>query len=294
MEQLVCIILLNYNGLNDTVDCIDSIQKVDYSNIKIIVVDNNSNDRNILANRLKNYKNVITLISEKNNGFSAGNNIGIRYAKELGAEYVILLNNDTIVEKNFINNLVNVAKEKVDAGIVTGKICFFSKPEYIWYAGGSFDQKSGMSCHHRYKDKNNKNEDIQSISFATGCLMLITSEAINRVGLLDESYFMYCEDLAYSLEILKSGLKIYYVPDAVIYHKVSASTGNNSDFTNYYMLRNSLYIIKLYVNTKNKPFAYLKILLDTIKRVLKKDLNFQITFKAISDRIHNIKGKANI
>ena len=138
----VFVILVNYNGCKDTLECINSLLKVKYSKMKIIVVDNASSDESV--SELKKYDEKITLmISPANGGFSKGNNIGIKYALKEGADYILLLNNDTIVDENFLNPLLDTAAEYKNTAVVSSKIYYESDHEKIWFAGGSFNKVTG-------------------------------------------------------------------------------------------------------------------------------------------------------
>ena len=238
-NENICIILVNYNGYDDTVECIKSIENSDYDNYKIILVDNGSKDKNKILN--DNYINnaADVIISEENLGFSGGNNLGIKYAQEkYDPEYYLLLNNDTVITKDTISNLKKGFDFDSKAGIITGKIYYFSEPKTIWAAGGKFNFNTGIADQPELGkiDDGVQYENTCEVSFATGCTMLISKQVINTVGYLEESYFLYAEDTDYCCRVLNAGFKIIYVGKALIYHKVSASTGKQSNMQQYYML----------------------------------------------------------
>ncbi len=293
MEPLVYIILVNYNGIEDTIECIESIHKISYENYRIVVVDNHSNDALIIENSLCSYQDIKVIIADENLGFSYGNNIGIKFAIENNADYYLLLNNDTVVDSEFLSKLVVAAQQYKDVGIFTGKIKYYDDRDRIWFAGGSIDPSSGQCNHFGYnmKDIEFGETEVKEISFATGCLMLLSNEAINKAGMLDENFFMYCEDLAYSMVINKHNLKIYYNPDAVIYHKVSASVGKLSKLSQYYMVRNQFYIIKKFVGQENVFKATLCHIKICMKRLIKHDLDAKILLRAAIDGKRNRMGK---
>lgn len=296
-EPLVYIILVNYNGMADTIECIQSLQKITYKNYNIIIVDNNSEDAPIIVERVATYVNVEVILSTNNLGFSHGNNIGIERALKNGAKYCLLLNNDTIVDPEFLTQLVNVAETHNDTAIVTGKILFLDDIRRKWYAGGVINYKSSMCVHLEYNELDDQSvieSKEMEISFATGCLMLLTQQALSNIGMLNEEFFMYAEDLDYSWDIIDSGLKIYYTPNAVIYHKVSASTGKSSRFTQYYMSRNQFYIIQKHIEPKKRIVVFIRFLLLSGKRIINGDLDLSVFFCATVDAIKGIKGKVAI
>lgn len=291
VEPEVCIVLVNYNNHKDTVECVKSLLNIDYSNYKIVLVDNASTDSDSIKNDEFLKKNTILLENRENNGFSAGNNIGIKYAKkQFQADYYLLLNNDTVVDKQFLNKLVNCAKKNNDNAVIGGKIYYYYEDNMLWYAGGSYNTDSGFAAHFGYKkiDDGSYNKDI-SVSFITGCLMLIPTKIINKVGLLDESYFLYSEDTDYCCRVKEAGFDLIYCADSVIYHKVSAAVGDNSPMQQYYMLRNDLYLISRYGTSKF--IAYLKRLNNTRIQIQTGRMNFKSVVKAYVDFICRYRGK---
>lgn len=294
-NENICIILVNYNGYDDTVECIKSIENSDYDNYKIILVDNGSKDKNKILN--DNYINnaADVIISEENLGFSGGNNLGIKYAQEkYDPEYYLLLNNDTVITKDTISNLKKGFDFDSKAGIITGKIYYFSEPKTIWAAGGKFNFNTGIADQPELGkiDDGVQYENTCEVSFATGCTMLISKQVIYTVGYLEESYFLYAEDTDYCCRVLNAGFKIIYVGKALIYHKVSASTGKQSNMQQYYMFRNNCYIIKKYCN---KPlYGYARRIYRTIKEMKYEHYSLRVLYKAWRDFHKGIIGKVEI
>jgi GT2 family glycosyltransferase len=140
----VYIIIVNWNGLKDTYECIRSVLNISYKNYTILVVDNGS-DKDDSKEIATKFPEVITLRSESNLGFSGGNNLGIKYAMDKGAEYILLLNNDTIVEKDFLDVLVNIASKNQTIGLAVPKINYYSEPSKVWYAGGYISKFRGAA-----------------------------------------------------------------------------------------------------------------------------------------------------
>lgn len=221
----IAIILLNYNNYNDTINCIESLKKVDYPNFFVIVVDNNStNDSFAYLKKMENDK-IKIINSGKNGGFAFGNNVGIKLALEQKAEYVLLLNNDTIVTPNFLTKLEECFLIKNNVGIVTSRIMYNKERDKIWYAGGDIDWDNLRATHEGINQSIYKKHEMREVNFASGCCMLISSECLRNVGGLPEDYFMYCEDMDYCVKVRECGYKIIYDSDSVIYHCVSSAGG---------------------------------------------------------------------
>ena len=297
-EKSVAIILVNYNGAKDTVECINSIERSLYSNFHIIVVDNCSTDNSIEILEEQKKKYLFDLvISPENKGFSSGNNIGIIFAKsKYSPDYFWLLNNDTLVNEDTLRELVNGFLHGNGIGVTTGKIFYSSNRSKIWYAGGSISAVTARTEHWNFNQfcPMSNNEDAEEVTFASGCCMLISKDVIASVGLLDESYFLYEEDADYCLRILKHSFSIFYCPHAVLYHKVSASTGTNSPLTQYYLVRNKYKLINKNYSGANKVMAYIYSTLQLLFRCLKHELNLPNYLKGLEGFWHNEDGKGSL
>jgi len=270
----VAIIILNWNGWKDTIECLESLFKITYPNYDVIIVDNGSKDESIKKIReycegkikieskflkyssetkpikiieyereeieiecskkretinLPSNKKLIIIKNEKNYGFAKGNNIGIKYVlKELEVDYVLLLNNDTVVNKKFLTSGVKLMERKKDVGIVTGKIFYYNDPQRIWAAGGWMNFFLGTcgGVGSNQLDKGQFNE-IKEIDYAPGTLMLTRRSVLEQVGFLPECYFGGGEEKEFSIKASKKGYKIIYNPNSLIFHKVGMS-GNRS------------------------------------------------------------------
>lgn len=290
MNPKVVIILVNYNGFDDTLECIRSLQNISYDNYQIVVVDNASTEKPSDNQKIFLIENSVFIESKINCGFSGGNNIGIEYARKNGAKYVLLLNNDTIVEPDFLNVLVDVAEHKTSVGIVGGKIRFFNEPNKLWFGGGAFDRKTCSCVHVGCNTIDTQNDyKIKEITFMTGCLMLIPLKVIENVGRLDDSYFLYAEDTDYCCRVIDAGYKIYYVNTAVIYHKINASTGRINNIITYYIVRNNLKLIQKYGYTKIK--IYISFTWKIVKDIVKRRKSFYPVFYGYIDFIKNKTGQ---
>lgn len=289
----VAIILVNYNGKEYIKECIESIQAIDYKNYKIIVVDNNSTDDSLVY--LKSLGNEIKLIEAKENGgFSFGNNLGIKYAIENGFEYFLLLNNDTLVKRDFLSKMLESFNRNPDAGIVGAKIMYYPEKNRIWFGGGDVSWTRFRVVHNHIKETDNGqcNAEVE-INFMTGCAMLISKEVIEKVGLLDEEYFMYCEDLDYSFKVLDNNFKIIFNPEAIVYHKVSLSSGGeDSAFSLYWKTKNTLKVMKKFKH-RTSLFNYLLgnfiFYLEHVVKAIKYKINGNVeNYNAIKKALSNI------
>lgn len=289
---MVAIVLVNYNGAEDTIDCIKSLSAIKDVEYEIVVVDNKSTDDSI--NKLKNFQNFFefTLLEAScNNGFSAGNNIGIVYAKN--ADYYLLLNNDTVVEPDFLIGLLCEIQKNPKCGAAICKILYYSQPDMIWYAGGSFNRRTARSEHFRINQKDTVKEEIsQKVAFASGCCLCVSRKVFETVGLLNEEFFLYEEDAEFCYRIVKKGFDIVYVPNSVIYHKVSSSTGRSSPMSQYYTVRNKYLLIRMHFNGVDKPIAYLYCTAQFLFRCIKKEQCFKYYWSGVRAFMRCETGKA--
>ncbi len=236
-KAVLAIILINYNGYDDTVACVNSLLKSDFKNFEIIIVDNNSSDNsgNELARLYDNHRCVSVIKSTENNGFSAGNNLGINEALKMRCSSILLLNNDTEVEPTFLSNILQNWNYETAR---TGKIFYYSDKKKIWYANGKFSKIKAV-C------KNGNPSKAAYVNFASGCCLLLSERIIEKVGRLSDEYFMYYEDVDYCLRMEQAEIKIEYIPSAVLFHKVGQSSGGEkSKLSVYYSNRNRFYLIK--------------------------------------------------
>jgi len=240
----VFIVIVNWNGLNDTIECIKSILNISYEYFKIIVIDNGSDNDESIELAFK-FPDVIAIRSETNLGFSGGNNLGIKYALKNEADYILLINNDTIVEKDFLDILVEVVVKNQSIGLAVPKINYYNNPSRIWYAGGYISKLRGAAVTIGKGKLDNFYTENKYVTFATGCCLLIDKKVINDVGLMDEKYFLYLEDADYCLRAVESGYKILCVPQSKIFHKINSSTFQKyENLPLYYVTRNRLYFTK--------------------------------------------------
>jgi len=297
----VSIIILNWNGWEDTIECLESVYQITYPNYDVIVVDNGSENESV--EKIKEYaegrlsvescffeyttenkplqyveysleeaetgegteraiahlpsnKKLILIKNDKNFGFAEGNNIAIRYAlKALNPEYILLLNNDTVVDKNFLTELVNVieADEKIAfAGPKNYYYDYHGRTDVINFAGGKITMWRGKSEHIGVNEFDEGQYDcITNTDYVTGACLLARREVLETIGLLDPTYFLYWEETDWCMRARNAGYKLVYVPGAKIWHKVAAS--QEGSVNKFFFVRNNFLFVKK--NATNAQFA---------------------------------------
>lgn len=264
----VTVVTVNYNTAQDTDTFLQSIQKVnkpDFS-LDIIVIDNGSKDSYKLPASLKK-DNVTLILSPDNTGFSGGYNIGMKEALKRGAEYILIVNNDTLADPDLITNLIKAFDEDPKIGLTVPKIYFakgheFHKARYkkeelgkvFWFAGGDTDWDNVITKHRGVDEVDHGQYDtMEPTAFATGCCMMFKREVLEKVGLLDDTYFLYYEDADLNERIKRAGYKIYYVPKALLIHVNAASTGGaGSTLQDYFITRNRMIFGMTYAPLRTK------------------------------------------
>lgn len=250
----VFISLLTFNDNKATLECLGSLENLNKESfeLSVVVVDNASEEPFVAIKRYKNF-NMKVLRNSQNLGFSAGHNIGINYSLEQEANFIIILNNDTEVDKDLVSHLLKEFDE--NTGVAVPKIYFakgyeFHKNRYknadlgkvIWYAGGQIDWGNVIASHIGVDEVDSQVFNLNTeTELATGCCMMVKKDVFEKVGLLDEDYFLYYEDADFSVRVKKAGYKINFVPKALLWHKNAASTGGSgSELQDYYITRNRL------------------------------------------------------
>ena len=254
----IAVILVNWKKYNLTSKCIDSLNKSNYKNFKIILVDNEYSEKSLID--LRNKHKELIVFKEKNNlGFAGGNNIGIRYALENDYDYIMLLNNDTEVKENFILPLVERIEKDHSLGAVQPLILNFSNKSIIWNAGGKLNKFLGITSTRLNNNKLNSSIVFDDYTdWISGCCILIKSEILTKVGLLDEKFFNYYEDVDWSLRMKNLGYDLGFVKESIIYHHGSSSSKNKktkegviSSKIHYFNIRNHILLLKKHKNLFN-------------------------------------------
>ena len=246
---LTYICIINWNDYTNTSECLNSIQRIDYPNYRVLLIDNGSEDGS--GHELKkDYPWVELLENKKNLGFAGGNNVGIRYAIHQGAEYIFLLNNDTVVDPQVLETLIDVAASDDRIGIVGPATYCYSHRDVFWSAGMEKVVPNGKIFPHFVmrgcgEVDQGQYRCIEDVDMINACAMLIKRRVIEEVGLLDEKFFAYNEDSDWNDRVASAGYRIVYVPEARIWHKGSVSLGGvNSPASWFYTVRNELFFFK--------------------------------------------------
>jgi GT2 family glycosyltransferase len=231
----VAVIVVNWNGRDITLACLESLSALTYSPAELIVVDNGSVDGSVEAIRAR-FPSVTLLALPENLRFAGGNNAGMREALAHGADLVLLLNNDTVVDADFLTHMVARMEADRTCGMVAPKIYYFDRPERIWFAGGIISMWTGTMRHVGIREVDRCQFDIaRETGYGSGCCVLVRADVIRTIGMLDESYHIYSEDADWSMRVRRAGYKIMFEPRARVWHKVSVSAGGH---LSWYKLRN--------------------------------------------------------
>ncbi len=241
----VSLVIVNWNGAAYIEKCINSLLKLDYENFEIIVVDNNSSDNSVEILR-KQFPNLKIIVNNQNLGFARACNIGI---KASNSTFIGLFNSDAIADPKWLRELSNALSKSDNAGAAAGPIYYYNQPAKIWFGGGKVDAFSGFFWH---VDQNNfQFSDANEFDTFTGCAVLIKRSALEQIGLIDEDYFLYGEDVDLSISIRRLGLYLLFVPSAVSWHMVSTSKKMVPFFTYGMKVSNDIRVI-----LKNFPLRY--------------------------------------
>ncbi len=245
-SPLVYIIILNWNGKEDTIECLHSVQGVDYPCYRILVVDNASSDGSPEAIHAA-FPKVELIVNESNLGFAAGNNVGIEHALEEGADYVFLVNNDTTVDRKILMELVKACEAGPAIGLASPKVYYYARPNIIYYAGAKrrwpllFPKPIGTG-----EEDCGQHDAVREVDYVWGQAMFIKRQVIEDIGLLDPGFFMYYEDCDYCLRAAAAGYKIIYVPMALMWHKIARGTEGDNLTRWQYKVMSMLHFYKKY------------------------------------------------
>lgn len=285
----VAVILVNFNGEKYCQKCINSIMKQTYPEVDIVFVDNASIDNSV--SMVKNEFPKVKIITLKENmGFTGGNNIGIKEAIRKGSDYLLLLNTDTeLMDCNLISRMVEEADKNT---AVSPAIYSDEQKKVIWYTGGKLDRRNAKFWNTGYYD-NIKNTTY--VSYMVGCCMFIHKDIFAKVGLFDESFFLYCEDGELSARMHRAGIKMKYIPDVWVWHKVQFR--KSKDYQTYYFKRNYYYLLEKYkgylgVTVKKQIIRDMRLMFDNL--CTENFYKNKYIMMAIIDYLMKRKGKRNI
>lgn len=279
------IVVLHFGDQQLTEDCINSILKCEKEYEEIIIVDNDKDSRFEIDNSKLNNKKIKIIINEKNLGYAGGMNMGIKYALSKEATYILLINNDTIFENSIVTQLLNVLEKEKKTGIVAPVIKFIKNKKTIYDLGGKVNMVFGRTKH--YEVEMIKNMDPHIVNYASGCCLMIKREVFEKIGLLDNDFFLYYEDVDFCLRAKKAGFSTYVLPQLSILHKLSSSVGKNSSFAIYHQTKSSLLFGRKHLK-KFSIFNYIFIIFQSFIFFIKNPTNGIATFHAIFNVIFRI------
>lgn len=266
----VAIVILNYNNAPDTIECIESIYQNQYKNYQIVLVDNDSTDdsEEVLCNHFPEIKFIQT---GKNNGYANGNNIGIKYAIETKFDYVCILNNDVIVDPDFLTKMIDYMEIHQEVGVTGPRICDYRNPSILESAGSIVNYSKGeVTRLYTNEDESTVINKLIPCDYVGGACMVFKTSMIEEVGFIPENYFLFYEENEWCATIKKKGYQIVCIGDAKVIHKGSASINKVSGLSEYFMYRNLVIFINRNASLKNRLLFYPYICLFAIKSGLTK------------------------
>ncbi|MDP8261892.1 MAG: glycosyltransferase family 2 protein [Candidatus Ancaeobacter aquaticus] len=264
-DKQVTVLILTYNQLAFTVECISSLLKSDYQNIRILVVDNGSSDGTV-DTLTKKFPDITILRNEKNLGCAGGRNTGIKYYLDnLDSDYLFFLDNDIIIEKSAIGELVSLMDSSPQNGIVAPFWYFYNQPDTIFFAGGAhISWKKGVFYGEMRGEKRPLNDLIRTVEFVPGGIIFAKREAVQIAGLFDERYFIYFEDPDWVVRVTQAGATIMATSRASVLHKVSQSVGMETPLFYYYRTRNRLLFMKKNARKTDRFFFFFYFIFELI------------------------------
>ena len=264
----IAIIILNWNGWQDTIECLASIENLTYPNVQTIIVDNNSNDGSAQKIHQK-FPDIKIIQNVKNLGYAEGNNVGIREALRSQAEYIFILNNDTILDPSIFSHLLREAKNFNDLAIFSPRIYSYFTPGEVCFRGTRWSPEKARFIFLKSlnTDFPDGETDIYETGYAMGCAMFFDRKVPEQIGFLDSNFFLCWEEVDLCTRAKKVGIPIFHVPTAKVWHK-SGSTfqkKTNPGTAQYYLTRNWLLWIEKHLHGREKVFAYTR----SIKKIYK-------------------------
>lgn len=247
----VAIIILNWNGKEDTIECLESLREITYPNYEILLVDNGSTDGSVKCFS-ERYPEIEIIENRRNLGYAEGNNVGIRRALEKGVDYVLLLNNDTVVDPEFLGELVKVVESDKRIGIVGPIVYYYGTQNRIQSAGAKICWNTGNQKISMLNEIDvGQFKEMIEVDYVAGCAFLAKSEFFKTLGTLNKDYFMYWEETEWCVRVQKADYKVLCIPKSKIWHKGGSSTNRKSSgFYTFYMTRNKFWFMKQHASRK--------------------------------------------
>lgn len=260
----VSIITLNWNGKDDTLECVASLKKLNHPNYDIVVVDNGSTDGSVSTLRAR-YPDVTVIENGRNLGYALGFNTGLNFACEHGADYFLILNNDTIIDPDALAELVKAAQQDDRIGFVTGKVYSFASPDTFQTTGRHSDPETLVGGLVGLGEVDRGQYDCtREYDFVDDVFLLVRREVYETVGGYDPNFFLYYEETDWCARVRKAGFKIMYTPYAKIWHKgrTGGPSTAMSPIRHYYMCRNEI----LFMKRNGSPVQFRQFLLRSLRQ----------------------------
>jgi len=264
----IAVIILNWNGKDDTLACLESVTSIDYPDFQAVVVDNGSSDGSVEAFR-QAFPQVTVLETGKNLGYAGGNNVGIRWALDQGFDGLLVLNNDTVVDRHILHAFATAQQRFPKAGVFGAKIYYHAQPDVLWFAGGAWHPES-LRFRHIGKDKSDGPEfsAARAFDYVTGCALYASADVFRTIGLFDEAFFLTYEETDWCYRARAQRFECIYIPEAILWHKVSVSFGGpTSPLVNYFMTRNILLWARKHLPIRERMRLYRQTL-SKLRRIL--------------------------
>ena len=249
-QPKISILLVNWNGLADTRECLQSLESVSSLKPSLIVVDNGSGGEDALLLKAE-YPEVHVIETGRNLGFTGGNNVGIEFALKSSPDFIFLLNNDTLVSPDFLTCLLSAGGDLPQNSVLTPRIDYYDPAGEPWFVGSTLSLERGEAWHDNSRVPK-PNESPYEIPWASGCAMLFPAALLKQLGGFEDRYFLNWEDVDLSMRVRRAGGHLFLVPASQIVHKVGRSIGKVSTIGRYYSARNNLLFVSLHSGVHRK------------------------------------------
>jgi GT2 family glycosyltransferase len=315
-QPTVAILLLNWNGRRDTIECLESIARLEYSNYFIVLCDNASTDDSVASVRAWSAKPIaelsraeaergttrpasngmVLIHNGENLGFAAGNNVGLRYlVGQPDVDYVWLLNNDVIVDPKSLSELVRCARSEPGIGAVGTTIFEYSEPTVVQAAGGGVFSRRHFNPNLVTRPRRERDGRAPRLDFISGASMFVTTDALRQVGLIDEGFFIYCEDVDLSVRLRAAGATLVHAESAHIWHKGGSTFGHRSLRHDYYTVRNTLALVrKHYPEMLPMTMGYLVYRAVAPKIVRRQGARLRAVWRGFRDFTNHVTGPVKV
>lgn len=289
-NPLVYLIVLNFNGHKDTIECVNSLKNISYKNYKIIIVDNNSTDdsEEILKEKFSEY---IFIQTGKNLGYAGGNNYGINYALKHNADYICILNNDTIVSENYLSELVSYMENNINCGMIGPAILESNSEDIIQSTGGVVNLLKGDVLPINNGKALNQVDSIINCDYVGGACILVRCEVIKKIGLIPEAYFLFFEETEWCYHAKNIGYSIICLTKSHVFHKGSISINTVLGLSEYLMERNRIVFVKRNADILTKFGFYIFLTVKIFCKCAFKNIKYIRYMKYYFHGIFNIVDK---